>query len=191
MKQTRSKPTAIAQIKTRDPCIERVLRPVCSSTFATERSERTRQRRNRKLTPQNSEDRAPHDELEGADAKRRRGHDRDRGPHALHDGLHPVSIVRVVMVISRDVRVYRRTIVGILTFLSGNHAWQHDPEEAPVAFVALDLDAPAVGFDGPSGDGQAEAGAAGLLRAGIVHAIKALEDSLAMRRGNARSRVVH
>src|SRR5262249_12284536 len=78
-----------------------------------------------------------------------------------------------------------------LTFLSGDHAWQHDPEEAPVAFVALDLDAPAVGFDGPSGDGQAEAGAAGLLRAGIVHAIEALEDSLAMRRGNARSRVVH
>src|SRR5262249_43586229 len=102
-----------------------------------------------------------------------------------------VSIVCVVMVISRDVRVYPRTTFDILTFLSGNHAWQHDPEEASVAFVALALDATTVGFDGPAGDGQAEAGAAGRSRAGIVQAIEALEDSLVMRGGNTRSRVVH
>src|SRR5262245_8514432 len=59
------------------------------------------------------------------------------------------------------------------------------------ALVALDFDAAAAGFDGPAGNGQAEPGAARLSRAGIVHAIETLEDPLAMRSGNAGSRVAH
>src|SRR5262249_52386211 len=68
---------------------------------------------------------------------------------------------------------------------------QHDAKDAPVALVALDFDAAAVGFDGPGDNGQAEPGAARLSRANIVHAIETLEDPLAMRSGNAGSRVAH
>src|SRR5437899_7600892 len=108
-----------------------------------------------------------------------------------------VSMMTRLVVESALVQPPRQLVVGsmhsdllVRTCVSGT-PWQHDAKDAAVALVALDLDAAAIGFDGPAGDGQAKPGAARLSRAGVVHAIEALEDPLAMRSGNAGSRVAH
>src|SRR5438105_4605742 len=78
----------------------------------------------------------------------------------------------------------------ILTFLSGTRR-EDDPKQGAVSLFALDVDATAVGFRGPAGNREAESKASGLSGARIVHAIEPLEDSRAMRGGNARSGVLH
>src|SRR5437870_878721 len=77
----------------------------------------------------------------------------------------------------------------VLTFSSGTA--QDDSKQGASSLFTFHFDATAVGFDGPSGDGQAEADTAGVPRAGVVHAVEALEDPLAMRGGNPRARVPH
>ena len=53
---------------------------------------------------------------------------------------------------------------------------QHDAEHAAAMHLRLDFDAPAVGFDRPPGNGQAEAGAPAAPRPRAVGAVEPLED---------------
>src|SRR5437773_6150317 len=108
-----------------------------------------------------------------------------------------VSMMTRVVVESELVQPPRQLVGGYMhsdllvrTCVSGT-PWQHDAKDAAVALVALDLDAAAVGFDGPAGDGQAEPGAARLSRAGFVHPIQALEDPVARLSRTAGCRLSH
>src|SRR5205809_6003157 len=105
-----------------------------------------------------------------------------------------VSMMTRLVVESELVQPPRQLVGGYMhsdllvrTCLSGT-PWQHDAKDAAVALVALDLDAAAVGFDGPAGDGQVEPRAARRSRAGRVHAIDGLAVPRALRSGHARSR---
>src|SRR5262245_64363023 len=83
---------------------------------------------------------------------------------------------------------HKRTF-EILTFLSGSR--EDDPKQRASALVALELDPPSIGFNCPPCDGQAQSDATGIARPRVVHAIETLEYPLAVRRGNARPRVLH
>src|SRR5437763_7687193 len=77
----------------------------------------------------------------------------------------------------------------ILTFLSGSR--EDDPKDGASSLLALELDPTSVRFDRPPRDGETQADAAGISRPRVVDSIETLEYPLAVRRRNARSRVLH
>src|SRR5215510_12489193 len=83
---------------------------------------------------------------------------------------------------------HKRTF-EILTFLSGSR--EDDPKQRASALVALELDPPAIGYNCPPCDGQAQSDPTGIARPRVVHAIETLEYPLAVHRGNARPRLPH
>ena len=68
---------------------------------------------------------------------------------------------------------------------------QREVEAGAVAKLAFSPDASAVSLHNVLDDGEAEAGAAGLARARLVDAIKALEDALEMLGGDAGAEVLN
>src|SRR5262245_48496300 len=83
---------------------------------------------------------------------------------------------------------HKRTF-EILTFLSGSR--KDDPKQRASTLVALELDPPAIGFNRPPCDGQAQSDATAISRPRVVNAIETLEYPLAVHRGDARPRVLH
>src|SRR2546425_2418498 len=68
---------------------------------------------------------------------------------------------------------------------------QDDPEEAALPLLTFELDAPPVRFDRPARDGEAQPESARVSRAAGVHAVEAVEDPLAVYRGDPRPGVLH
>src|SRR5437899_4057754 len=68
---------------------------------------------------------------------------------------------------------------------------QDDPEQAAAAFLALDLDAPAVRLHRPARDGEAEPHSTGAPRPGAIEPVEAVEDASMVHLGDPRSTVLH
>src|SRR5256886_1267135 len=68
---------------------------------------------------------------------------------------------------------------------------QDDPEQAAAAFLALDLDAPAVRLHRPARDGEAEPHSTGAPRPGAIEPVEAVEDASMVHLGDPRSAVLH